>query len=268
MTQDGLWDTTPALARFDAIVPAGGTLPDAFAQRVGVRNKTLIPMGGQTILARTLAALRESDDVRHIVLVGEPEVRGHPDAKVDVALPAGGSAPGNILTGLRHLSGGKDRAERVLVVTSDLPYLTGAMLRDFIERCPADKDFCVPLVTAEEYEARFPGSSSTYVKLTDGRWTIGGCYLVRTEAFERALPHIERAFEQRKSVMGMVKLLGPAFAIKFLTKKLGVPAVLAKVESIIGASGYPVRGAAPELAYDVDDEEDYEFARRELERHG
>ncbi|CAN5539297.1 nucleotidyltransferase family protein [soil metagenome] len=263
-----LWDTTPALARFDAIIPAGGTLPDAFAQRVGVRNKTLIEIGGQTILARTLAALRESGDVRRTVLVGEAEVRNHPDAQVDTALPAVGSAPMNILEGLRHLSKSSDRAERVLVVTSDLPYLTAAMLNDFVERCPTGKDFCVPLVTAQEYEARFAGSSSSYVKLTDGHWTIGGTYLVRTEAFERALPHIERAFEQRKSTLGMVRLLGPAFAIKFLTKRLAVPAVLGKVESLIRASGFPVRGAAPELAYDVDDETDYDFAKRDIERHG
>lgn len=256
------------MARFDAIIPAGGTLPEAFAARVGVRNKTLIQIRGRTILSRTLEALQTSGDVRQTVLVGEEEVRNHPDAKVDVSLAAGGSAPANILTGLRHLSKGDDRAERVLVVTSDLPYLTGAMLQDFIERCPADKDFCVPLITAQEYEARFPGSSSSYVKLTDGQWTIGGTYLVRTEAFERALPHIERAFEQRKSALGMVKLLGPAFAIRFLTKKLAVPAVLGKVESIIGASGFPVRGAAPELAYDVDDEIDYDYAKENLERHG
>ncbi|RYG38181.1 hypothetical protein EON81_04405 [bacterium] len=263
-----LWDTTPALARFDAIIPAGGVLPEPFAAKVGVRNKALITFNGRTMLAGTLQALQESGDVRNTILVTDDEVGKHPDAASATILPAGRSAPANILAALRHLAGSPDRAERVLVVTSDLPYLTGGMLKDFIDRCPSDKDFCVPLVTAEEYEARFPGSTSSYVKLTDGRWTIGGTYLVKTDAFEKALPHIERAFEQRKSTLGMVKLLGPSFAIKFLTKRLSVPNVLGKVESIIGASGYPVKGAAADLAYDIDDEIDYDYALKQIESHG
>ncbi|RYG47045.1 hypothetical protein EON79_08455 [bacterium] len=263
-----MWDTTPALARFDAIIPAGGTLPEPFAAHAGVRNKALIAFNGRTMLSNTLEALRESGDVRNTILVTDDEVRHHPDAASATILPAGRSAPANILSALRHLSQSPDRAERVLVVTSDLPYLTGPILKDFIDRCPADKDFCVPLVTAEEYEARFPGSTSSYVKLTDGRWTIGGTYLVHTEAFEKALPHIERAFEQRKSTLGMVKLLGPSFAIRFLTKRLSVADVLGKVQGIIGASGYPVKGAAAELAFDIDDETDYDYALKQIETHG
>jgi len=246
---------------YDAILPAGGKIDDDFARVVGTTSKALIPIQGRTILDRTLDALEGMGSIGRVVLVGEKEVREDAAAKrATSVLEAGSSGPYTILNGLKHLLNGPNPPEKVLIVTTDLPYVEARMLKAFVDACPANKDVCVPLYTKEQYQARFPASESTYISLADGSWTSGGAYLVDVVAFERSIPHLERAFENRKSKIGMAKLLGPKFLIKFLTHRLTVPEVLGKVESILGCSGAAVFGTAPELAYDIDYLDDYEYA--------
>jgi len=250
----------------DVILPAGGTLKPEFAQRVGVGNKALIEIGSKTILGRTFDALEALDHIGRVTLVADDEVRSHSDGKrADAFLASGPSGPGNILAALRHLSESPNPPDEVLIVTTDLPFVSGHALHDFQMRC-GGAELHVPINTRQEFESAFAGIENTYIKLKDGEWTAGCAYIVQTAAFDRALPHIERAFQNRKSPIGMAKLLGPWFLAKFLTKRLGVPEVLGKIETIIDCRGKAIRGASPELAFDIDDLEDYEFAVTEFAR--
>jgi len=76
------------------------------------------------------------------------------------------------------------------------------------------------------------------------------------------MPHLEKVFVVRKSKLGMAKLLGPVFLYKFIRKQLTVPIVEAKLKQMLGCTGAPVLNCAPELAYDIDDFDDYEYAVR------
>ena len=66
----------------------------------------------------------------------------------------------------------------------------------------------------------------------------------------------------RKSKLGMAKLLGPVFLYKFVRKQLTVPLVESKLKQILNCSGAPVMNCAPELAYDIDAIDDYEYAMK------
>jgi GTP:adenosylcobinamide-phosphate guanylyltransferase len=253
------------VSAYDAILPAGGLIDPEFAEKVGTPNKALIQLGGQTILARTLDALRASGRVREAVVIGTPEVLQHDDARgADRTLPAGGSGPDNILTGLKSLTSGPNPPEKVMIVTTDLPFISGAVINRFLDRCPTDRDICLPLITKAEYQARFPNSSSTFVPLKDNVWTAGCAYVVDVRAFQTALPHIEKVFANRKSKLGMAKLLGPIFLVKFLTKTLTVPDIERKIERMLGCTGSAILNSPPELAYDIDALDDYEYALERL----
>ena len=251
------------MTTIDAILPAGGLIDDAFAAKVGVKNKALIQFDGKTILRRTLDALEASGRVGETVVIGTEEVLEHEDAKqAGTTLPAGGSGPDNILKGLLFLMERPNPPDKVLIATTDMPFLTDAIIEDFLDKCASDCDIHVPLVTRDQYVARFPGSTANFVPLKDNVWTIGGAYVVDVQAFQAALPHVQKLFEQRKSKLGMAKLLGPVFLCRFLAKKLTVPMVEAKLKQILGCTGAPVLNCAPELAYDIDDIEDYEYAMK------
>lgn len=247
---------------YDVILPAGGRISPELAAEAGTDVKALIRFGDETILARTLRVLRESGLARRMVVIGGDAAQAEATAHDAHALPEADTGPQNILCGLKWLRGQPDPPRRVLVVTTDLPFLDAALLQKFVALCPEDRAISVPLISRQEWEARFPGSTAMFVTLGDGQWTTGCAYVIDADALEGSMPQIENVFAQRKSKLGMVRLLGPSFTYRFLTKSLTVPQIEAKIQSMLGCTGAAVRHAPPELAYDVDDLEDLRFARK------
>ncbi|MBI1756920.1 MAG: NTP transferase domain-containing protein [Fimbriimonas ginsengisoli] len=255
------------MGTYDAILPAGATLDEEFAREAGVTSKALIEIGGQTVLERTLRALQASGVVGRTVVIGAEDVRSHPAAGLaTVTVEPGNSGPENIYRGLSALASQGDAPKRVLVVTTDLPFLKPEMIREFVERCPEDGHFCVPLVAQAAFHERFPGTSATFVALKDGVWTTGCVYLIDAEALRLARPHIERVFENRKSKFGMARLLGPVFVFKWLTKSLTVTDVEAKIKSLLGCTGRAIADSPPEFSFDIDYPEDYRYAMANARR--
>jgi len=169
----------------DAILPAGGRIDGEFAAEAGVGVKALIEISGRTVLESTIEALRATNRVRRAVVVGPSEITEHACAGcADAVLPEGGdSGPANILKGiqwLREADGGS--ADKVLILATDLPFLTPEAICAFIDSCPAGTDICAPLVTKTAFETCYPGSQNFYVALADGHWTIGCGFVVNPEA--------------------------------------------------------------------------------------
>jgi len=249
--------------RIDAILPAGGRIGSEFAAQAGAHVKALIPLDGKTVLERTIEALRATGCVERIVVIGPEEIAEHPASKeADAVLPEGGnSGPANIIRGLQwlHEADGQ-HAERVMVVTTDLPFLTPQGIVAFLDSCDPNADICAPLVSKETFESRYPGSGNEYVSLADGRWTMGCVFLVDPEAILRNRLLIERVFSVRKSQLGMARLLGLGFILRFATGRLAITHIEERCGALLGCSSRAIRDSAPELAYDIDTPEEWRYA--------
>ena len=244
----------------DAIIPAGGLLDENFSRVANTSSKALIRFGTKTVLASTIEALRGSGYVRRISVVGSNAVMESTDAQLaDEIVSEGKSGPENIIRGLRALLEHKEPPERIVICTCDLPFLSPEIIRSFLDACPKNRDFCVPLVSEAQFEEQYPGAHVTAVGLRDGKYTTGCLYLTHPVALKNALSHIEQVFANRKSKLGMARLLGWGFVLKLLTKQLTVPMVERKVESILKCTVAAIPNSAPELAYDIDYLEDYEY---------
>jgi len=247
----------------DAILPAGGRISGDFARETGTEIKALIALCGRTLLERTLATLRATGRVGRIVVIGPREVVEHPcPHAADAALMEAGSGPANIVRGMEWLwnaSGGR-YPERILIITTDLPFLTAQAVTGFLDACPADVDVCLPLTRRREFEAGFPGLTIEYVRLRDGQWTMGCAFLVSPTAIANNRAMIERAFAGRKSQIAMVRLLGPLFIVRFLARRLTVADIERRGLQLLGCTGAGIRGCAPELALDIDQPQDYHYA--------
>ncbi|MFB3881501.1 MAG: molybdenum cofactor guanylyltransferase [Armatimonadota bacterium] len=248
--------------QIDAVLPAGGRIVGKLAYATGTEVKALFPFAGQTLLAHTLAALRQTNRVRRLVVVGPPEVAPHARGLADVVLREAGSGARNIMRGMEwsHAADDQERGERVLVLTTDLPFLTPGAISGFLDLCPPELDLCVPLLNRQEFEARFPGSYSRYVRLRDGEWMIGCAMLMNPAAIMANRATIERVFAARRSQLGMARLLGLSFIARFLTRRLTVAQIETKCLQLLGCSGGAIRGCAPELGFDIDYPQDYEYA--------
>lgn len=253
------------VSTYDAIVPAGGTIDPTFAGQVGTDEKALIEFSGRTMLDSVLGALRQSGMIRDIVVVGSKGVQERAANFAAIGLDQGSSGPENIFRGLDKLKEKNADLHHTLIVTCDLPFLTGDIVRRYLELCPLEKDICVPVIEAADFNTAYPGTSSTFVKTKDGTFTIGGMFLMNAQMMPVIRPSIEKVFAKRKSKLGMAALIGPAFAFKYLTKTLTIKDLEKKIESMLGCTGKAVRGAPVELAYDIDYQDDYDYAVKLME---
>lgn len=252
--------------RIDAILPAGGRVSGALAEESGATIKALIPLRGETLLEREIRALRDTGRIGRIAVIGPTEVEDAASHGADIVLPEGSDGPENIFRGLEWLQAQENAAHRVLVVTTDLPFLTAVSLTQFIEMCPPELDICVPVIERREYEAVFPEAPGVWMRLQDGEWAIGCAFLLNAPALQKSRPHLEQAFAARKSPIGMARLLGPQFILRFLFKRLTVAHILERCQRVLDCTGAPIRGCAPELAYDIDEVPEYRYALQRVNK--
>lgn len=249
------------MTNLDVILPAGGRLPEEFARVVGTSSKALITLDGKTILKTTLGVLGESTRIGRVVVIGPREIENSvAPHEADVVLPELTSGPENIYKGLYWLNKSDTPPQNILVLTSDLPFLTKEALEKFIDMCPPDKDICVPLISKDAFGEMFPNTDATFVGLKDGVWTTGCAFVFKAAALQKARPHIEKVFEQRKSKLGMARLLGMRFVWKWKTRTLTVKDIEEKVRGLIGCEGAAVFNSPAELAFDIDYLDDYHYA--------
>ena len=119
---------SPRSTPFAAVVLAGGA-----GRRMGGADKAGLPLGGRTLLQRTLAAARRATEV---VVVGDP----HPDTGSGVRFvreqPAYAGPAAAALTGLAALH---TAPERVVVLAVDMPLVTSRTVRRLLA-VPDDAD--------------------------------------------------------------------------------------------------------------------------------
>lgn len=247
----------------DAILPAGGLISGPFAREAGVTAKALIQLGRWTMLERTLATLKATERIGRTVVIGPEEVTSHAAAlSADAALLAGTSGAANIFRGLEWLyaAHGRRYPDRVLIVATDLPFLTPDAVTGFLDLCPAGLDLCLPIFERGEFERRFPRVPAPYVRLRDGEWIIGCAVLVDPKALVRNRQTVERAFATRRDRLAMARTLGLPFVVQFLLRRLTVPRVEQHCLRVLGCTGRAIRGCAAELAFDIDYVENYRYA--------
>lgn len=236
-----------------AVITAGGRVDGAFAEQIGSSVKALAPVGGQTLLARTILAARLAGAGR-VAVLGGAEVQAADGALADDFIPESQSGAENVHRALCFYG-----EEPLLYLTSDMPYVSGALIREFLDRAP-DSALAMPLADATEYETRFPGAPDHATVIGGERIANGSAFFIPAHAARTIDNVAQRLFDARKSLPRMAVLLGPALLLKFAFRRLQIADVERKAAALLGFSVRAVRDCAPELCFDVDTIEDYRYA--------
>lgn len=224
-----------AVGQVTAVVLGGGG-QDALARAAGVRAKALVPFGGKPLACYVLEALYTTPAVRDILYVGTPptaEVRG---------LEPGATFLESFQRGVRAALEGRPR--RILVLTADLPWLSSAAIEAFLARSP-DAALVYPVITEAAAKAQFPAQRRTFVKLKEGRFTGGNLMLLEPAVVPALVPFIGRAYAGRKNPLVLAQLFGVDFILRLLLGRLGLAAIEARAERILG---HTVRAVVTEHA--------------------
>lgn len=243
----------------DVVLPAGGRITGDFAQKAGTGIKALILFDGETILRRTIRALRESECIGRIAVIGPEEALAEArESGADLMLPEGKTGPDNIYRGLDGLP---NVTAHLLIVTGDMPFLTSEAVRDFLALCPTEVEICIPIVERNAFELRYPNLIRTDTPLHDGNFRLGGVFRVEVSTLRRTRLHLEQMFAARKNNFQMAQLIGIPFIVRYLFRRLTIDQIVARAGEILQCGGAAVRHVPPELAFDIDIPEELAYAR-------
>lgn len=230
----------------------------------GDRAQTLL--AGRPMLDYVVDALQNGLPSASRVLVAS-DVQVPPGCE---RVPGGASLVDTLMNGVAALQVGETR---LLVVTADIPFLTGEAVADFVcQAANIPAEFHYAIVPAGLCEARFPAMRRTTLRVGEGRFTGGNIALLDPSFLRAREGLLRQAYARRKSVTALAKLLGPGLVVRLLASRVSSRfLVLAHLEDQVSRALGGVRARAvvsrfPEIGADLDRPEDIEMACQLLER--
>lgn len=248
--------------KIPTVILAGGKNSPELISATGQSVRALVPIAGKAMLEYIVTALKASETVGEVVVVGSvPE-----DARYRVVTP-GNALVENLFLGIEAVAS----VGHVLIVTADIPFITAEGIDDFVGKAIAvHATLCYPIISMEDYDKRFPTLKRTTLKIKEGRFTGGNIMLIDAQGMQSSKQIIQDAYAARKSVTKLGALLGFPLLMKVLFSQLMAPSILslpeleAGVSRVIGATAKAVITPYAEIGTDVDKLEDVAAAEAML----
>src|SRR5206468_4523680 len=140
-----------------------------------------------------------------------------------------------------------------MVVASDIPLLTGAVVDEFLTACArTPADFYYAVVPKDAMDRQFPTAQKTYVTLTDGTFCGGSLMLFNPKVIDRVRPFVERVLAARKKPWLLAQLFGWAIVLRFASGRLSIAEMVARATEGVGVEVMPVILPRPGLAVGVE----------------
>jgi len=225
------------------------------------QNKAIVKICEKEMIFYVIDALKKLPYLEEIAVVGDMDVLELVKDSVDKKIEEGESFFDNILRGVEAF----DDAQQLLILTSDIPMITKEALEEFIKKAQGQRvDFSYSIVAKEDCEKRFPGTKRTYVKIKDGIFTGGNIVMIKPSTLKETLPQVKEVLSYRKKPWKLARILGFTTVIKLLLGSLTISELENKVSKIFDIKARAVRCSHPEIATDVDKEEDLLLAKKIL----
>lgn len=251
------------MSGWTALVLAGsrpGT--DAFAQSHGTDLKALIPVAGEAMVRRPVAALLASERISVVrVLAQQPERIGAvlPDDP-RVTVEASGATIAATLVAICNRPGAQ---WPLLLTTADHALLDGAMIDDFCRKADG-ADIAVALVERTALLRRLPATRRTWIKLKGGAYSGANLFLLGSPKASRAIELWRGVEQDRKKGLRVLSALGPTLFLGAALRLLSLDQVARRIGRKLGLEIRPVIMSNPLAAVDVDKPDDHALVEQLL----
>jgi molybdopterin-guanine dinucleotide biosynthesis protein A len=239
------------------IITAGGEMPRELQHASDSLVKALLRIGERTLLEQAVSAAAESKLAGNIVVVGNDDVLRANPAAASYA-EAGKTAVENLHRGFLHHGGSME--DEFFVLSPDLPFITSASIDEFLTHARAASDFAFPLVTAEDFQALFPGSLNRFELLDGRRVTMGSCFYITGRMLHTNIPLFNDFFRCRRAPHKLAAMLGLPIALSYLLGRARVEQLEARACQLTGGTVRAIQVRDASLAFDIDKVRDYEYA--------
>jgi NDP-sugar pyrophosphorylase family protein len=251
----------------DAIVTAGGIpQPDEllYPYTQGIA-KAMLDIAGKPMIQWVLDALSASQKVESVVLIGLTAESGVTCSKPVTYIPNQGGMLENIIGGIKKVIELHPDMHHVLLVSSDIPAITGEMVDWVIDSAmQTDEDVYYNVVRRDVMEARFPGSKRSYTRLKDIELCGGDMNVVRTAMVTREQETFDKLIAARKNVFKQAALIGYDTLLLLVLRAITLEGAIKKVTRRLNLTGRAIVCPYAEVAMDVDKPHQLEIMRADL----
>jgi len=219
-------------------------------------SRAMINIGGKTMIQWIIDALNGAETIGNKIAVGEV----HADGLDEVVKPGEGFLD-NLILGLERCEG----ADKVLVMTSDIPMLTPEAVDDYVNRAiESGADLCYPIVAKKACLEKYPNMKRTYLKTAEGMFTGGNMMLMSTDFLKKNHELIINAYNARKNPIKLASMIGFGFLFRLVIAQLIAPSILPihtleqTLSKALNCKAAAIRTDYPEIGSDVDKPSDLE----------
>lgn len=246
--------------KVDAVILAGAPNDGQLKEVDQAKWEASIPIHGKPMVKYVIEALQQSALIAEIVVVGPLELKEIIPPQVTL-VEAADSLPANVFKALDVLK----QENKVLLVTSDIPFVHSEAIDDFIVRCTElDGDVYYPLISKEANQQLFPDTVRTYFTLKEGAFTGGNVLLASPESIVNSRGIMDQVVAERKKPWKIIRMLGFVFILKFITKQLSLRELEQRASEVLGYAGVLIISPYPELGTDVDKPSDFNLATQTI----
>lgn len=245
----------------DILILAGAPNQGQLAKKTTESYEALIKIAGRPMIEYVIKAAKDSVEVDKIAVIGPGQkIKKAVAESVDLIIEGESSMVDNIKKGFSLLkrddmARGSDRF--VLLLTSDIPLISGEIIDKYISLCSEGKaDIYFPVISKKITEMKFPGVKRTYVNLSDGIYTGGNIVLIRPSVLPGIIDYISKAISWRKKPFKLSQLLGVKFLLKFFMGNLSLAEIEERITELIGFESRVIITNLPEIGFDIDKPDD------------
>ena len=219
--------------KVDAMVLAGAPNTGKLQEVSPEEYEATIPVGGKPLISYVVDAIKSTPRIREIVVVGPKVLAELLPAGVRL-VESGSSLTDNILRGTAALR----NSPKILVVTSDIPFIHRDAIEDFLDRCAElQADLYYPIVSKEANEQVYPDCVRTYVTLKEGTFTGGNMVLATPAVLSNSKQLMAKVVTFRKKPWKLAKILGLSFVVKLFLKQLSLAELEKRASQLLGVRG-------------------------------
>ncbi|MHB1456263.1 MAG: NTP transferase domain-containing protein [Armatimonadota bacterium] len=236
-----------------AVILAGGKIDAEMAEEFDVEYRAELPFAGKLMLIHIVNALAGASSVSTIRVVGETLC----DC-ITETIPPSDEMLENVIKGVKACAGDSPDG-RVLISTSDIPFLTSEAVDDFVNQCMlTEADLYYPYVLKEDNDRRFPGVKRTYVKLAEGVVTGGNIVMMNADFLDKNADLLREVMAARKNIAKMAKIIGLGTLLRMVIAQtlwkgaLRISHVEQAAGRVMNARLKAIRSPYPEIGADID----------------
>ncbi len=228
-------------------------------------HKALLSIAGKPMIQWVLEALEDAKQISSVLVVGAPLPQDVEMSKVKATIPNQVDMLSNILSGMRKLLELEANAHHVVLVSSDIPAITGEMVDWLVHTTmQTDEDVYYTVIERKVMEAKYPLSRRSYTRLKDIEVCGGDINVVRATLSADNHEMWKKIIAARKNVFKQAALIGLDTLFLLLLRQITLDDAVHTVASRMKISGRAIISPFAEMGMDIDKPHQFEIVEADL----